>query len=175
METTTPIGSQISELWPEIARATTTRERLRRIAGFLDCCETALQSSDHQTRFNVFFQISHLLAARVCNSEVWDWLQEMAQAADLERQVDMRIAIFELVPDAPIIWSDLFRLWDMWFDPQARWAVYVAYRPFPRRVHQHLRRYIAHRKRQNLSIPDFSQEDFHLVLFSHASQTQTRR
>jgi hypothetical protein len=169
METIATTESQVSKLWPEIARATTTSERLRRIAGFLDCCETALQSSEHQTRFDVFIQISHLLSKRVCDSEVWDWLQEMAHSANLERQVDMRIAIFELVPDAPIIWSDLFRLWDMWFDPQARWAVYVAYRPFPRRVHQHLRRYIAHRKRHSLSMPDFSHEDFHSVLRSHAA------
>jgi hypothetical protein len=142
---------------------------LRRIADLFDCCELALQSSDRQARHDVFLQISCLLSERVCDSEVWDWLQEKAHSADHERQVAMRIAILELVPDAPIILSDLFRLWDMWFDPQARWAVYVAYRPFPRRIHQHLRRYIAHRRRHNLPAPDFLHEDFQSVLRSHAT------
>jgi hypothetical protein len=169
METVSTTESRISELWPEIAKATSTSERLRRVADLFDCCKASLLSSDRQTRYDVFHQISYLLSERVCDTEIWDWLQEVARSADLERQIDMRIAIFELVPDAPIIWSDFFRLWDMWFDPQARWTVYVAYRPFPRRIHQHLRRYIAHRRRHGLPIPDFSHEEFHSVLQSHVT------
>ena len=167
MESSNSSDSRVSQLWPEIARASTTAERLRRIAELFDCCQEVLRSPDRQARFHVFHQVSYLLGEHVCDAEVWDWLQEMAHDADHERQVDMRISVFELVPDPPITWSHLFRLWDMWFDPRARWAVCCAYHPFPRRVHQHLRRYIAHRRRHGLSIPEFSHEEFHAVLQQH--------
>lgn len=121
METISTTESRISRLWPEIAKATSTSERLRRVADFFDACEVSLLSPDRQTRYDVFYQVSNLLSERICDAEIWDWLQEVARSADLEHQIDMRIAVFELVPDAPIIWSDFFRLWDMWFDPQARW------------------------------------------------------
>ena len=160
--------SHVEQLWPEIAKAPTMSERLRRIADFFDCCEQVLRSPDRQVRHHVFHQISYLLAEHVCDAEVWDWLQELARSADHERQVEMRIAVLELVPDPPITWSHLFRLWDMWFDREARWAVYAAYHPFPRRVHQHLRRYVAHRRRHGLSVPEFSHEEFHKVLQCHA-------
>jgi hypothetical protein len=169
MESFTPSQSRVEQLWLAIAKATNTSDKLRRVADFFDCCEQVLKSPDHQTRYNVFHETSYLLSRDVCDEEVWDWLQEKARSADLERQVDMRIAIFELVPDPPIIWSHLFRLWDMWFDPQARWAVYAAYYPFPRRVHHHLRRYTAHRRRCRLPIPQFSHEEFERVLQFHAA------
>lgn len=158
---------RVEQLWAEIVKATSTRDRLRRIADLFECCEQVLQSEDRQSRYQVFHEISCLLGARVCDAEVWDWMQEMARSADDERQVDMRIAVLELVPEPPIIWSDIFRLWDMWFDPQARWAVCAAYRPFPRRVHQHLRRYAAHRRRHRLLVPEFSIEEFQGVLRRH--------
>jgi hypothetical protein len=161
--------SRVAQLWPEIAKAAGTGERLRRMADFFDCCEEVLESSEHQTCHDVFYQISFLLSENVCDATVWDWLQEVARSATHERQVDMRIAILELVPDPPIIWLHLFRLWDMWFDPEARWAVCAAYHPFPRRVHQHLRRYIAHRRRHGLPVPEFSHEEFQKVLQSHAA------
>jgi hypothetical protein len=167
-ESTSP--SRIDQLWPEIAKAPSLSERRRRIADFLDCCEQVLQSPDRQARYHVFHQISYLLDEPVCNAEVWDWLQELARSADYERQVDMRIAVFELVPDPPIAWGHLFRLWDMWFDPRTRWAVYAAYHPFPRRLQQHLRRYIAHRRRHGLPVPEFSHEEFHAVLRRHAQR-----
>jgi hypothetical protein len=169
MQTFTPSESCIEQLWPEIAKAANTADRLRRIADFFECCEQAFQVSERQARYHVFHQISYLLGKHVCDAEVWDWLQEMARSADFERQVDMRIAVFELVPQPPITWSHLFRLWDMWFDPQARWAVCAAYHPFPRRVHQHLRRYMAHRRRHGLPLPEFSHEEFHTVLQRHAA------
>ena len=161
--------SRLELLWPEIALATSTRERLRRLADFFDCCEQVLQSPDREARYHVFHQISYLLSEHVCDAEVWNWLQEMARGANHERQIDLRIAVFELVPDSPVNWSHLFRLWDMWFDPSARWAVYAAYQPFPPRVHQHLRRYLAHRRRHGLPVPEFSQEEFHTVLQSHVA------
>lgn len=155
--------------WQEIVDSKTTRDRLRRIANFFELCEEVLRSSDRRARYNVFHQISHLLAEQVCDEEVWDWMQEMARGADHDRQVDMRIAILELVPDPPIKWSHVYRLWDMWFDPDARWAVCAAYRPFPRRVHPHFRRYSAHRRRHRLPIPEFSLEEFQSVLQKHAA------
>jgi hypothetical protein len=168
MESPVTSQSRITLLWPEIGRASTTPERLRRVAEFFDCCQEVLASSDRHARYSVFHEVSYLLGKHVCDAEVWDWLQEMAHGADHERQVNMRIAIFELVPDPPITWSGLFRLWDMWFDLQARWAVYAAYYPFPRRVHQHLRRYNVHRRRHGLPPPEFSHEEFHSVLRQHA-------
>lgn len=168
MESSDTSESRVSQLWPEIARASTTIERLRRIVEFFSCCQELLQSAGPQDRYHVFHQVSYLLGEHVCDAEVWDWLQELARGADHERQVDMRIAVFELVPDPPITWSHLFRLWDMWFDPQARWAVYAAYHQFPRRVHQHLRRYIAHRRRHGLPMLEFSHEEFKRVLRQHS-------
>lgn len=168
MVASTTEDERVWQTWQEIIRAPSTAERLRRTATFFDCCAEALKSPDGQARYQVFHEVSHLLSTRICDHEVWDWLQETARSADLERQVDMRIAIFELVPDPPITWSHLFRLWDMWFDPQARWAVCAAYYPFPRRVHQHLRRYIAHRRRSALPMPEFSHEELHGVLQRHA-------
>ena len=169
MESSVTNQLPISELWPEIARTTNMSERLRRIADFFDCCHEVLQSPDRQTRYQVFHETSYLLGKQICDAEVWDWLQEMARSANRERQIDMRIAIFELVPASPVIWSHLFRLWDMWFDPQTRWAVCAAYHPFPRRVHQHLGRYVAHRRRHGLPLPDFSHEEFQRVLHNHAA------
>jgi hypothetical protein len=169
MRSSIPSESRVEQLWPEIAKATSTADRLRRIADFFDCCEQVLQSPDRQARYQVFHQTSYLLAEHVCDAEVWDWLQEMARSADHERQLDMRIAILELVPDPPINWSHLFRLWDMWFDPWARWAACAAYYPFPRRVNQHLRRYLAHRRRHGLPVLDFSLEEFHVTLQRHAA------
>lgn len=173
MQSSSTSESRVEQLWPGIAKASSTCNRLRRIADFFDCCEDVLRSPDRHTRYHVFHQISYLLYEHVCDAEVWDWLQEMARSADHERQVDMRIAILELVPDPPIIRSHLFRLWDMWFDARARWAVCAAYYPFPRRVHQHLRRYIAHRRRHGLLAPEFSHDEFHAVLQRHATAQVT--
>jgi hypothetical protein len=151
---------KVEDLWPEIAKAANTSERLRRTADFFDCCQEHLQSPDRQARYHVFHEISYDFGKCTCDAEVWDWLQEIARSADRERQVDMRIGIFELVPDPPINWSHLFRLWDMWFDPHARWVVYSAYYPFPRRLASHLRRYSAHRRRHRKTIPEFSHTEF---------------
>jgi hypothetical protein len=169
MGSPTTSESRVEQLWPEIAKATNTSDRLRRIADFFDCCEQVLGSSDRQVHYHVFHQISYLLGEHICDAEVWDWLQEMARSADHERQADMRIAVFELVPEPPVLWSHLFRLWDMWFDPQTRWAVCAAYSSFPRRVRQHLRRYSAHRRRHGLPAPEFSHEEFQRILQHHTT------
>ena len=159
--------SLFDEFWPGIARAATTSDRLSRLAELLEGCDKFLRSPE--TRYSVFHQLSYRLSEVPGDAVIWDWLQEKARSADLERQVEMRIAIFELVPDPPINWSHLFRLWDMWFDPRARWAVCAAYFPFPRRVHQHLRRYQAHRHRHGLPLPRLSEEEFRAVLARHAA------
>ena len=158
-------------MWAErIRRSQHTVERLRLTADFLHQCETALRHSDCQGQYEVFAEVAHLLADRVCDAEIWDWLQETARSADLGQQIHMRIAVLELVPAPPINWHDLFRLWDMWFDERARWAVWAAYFPFPKRVRRHLRRYIAHRNRQGHAIPEFSEIDFATVQERHKGQ-----
>lgn len=77
-----------------------------------------------------------------------------------KRQAELRIALFEMVPENPVIWTDLFRLWDFWFDPEVRWALFSAYTWFPRRIRAHLARYTAHRRRFGLPVPVFSHEEF---------------
>ena len=160
----------IPDIRGRIKASRRTTDRLEFVATFLRLCEKAIQSPANQTRYGAFAEVAYALADRRCDAEIWDWLQETARSADLDRQIDMRIAIFELVPDPPIIWSDLFRLWDMWFDPGARWAVYSAYVPFPRRARQHLRRYVAHRRRLQLPPPEFSDNEFGVVLKAHGGQ-----
>ena len=165
--TSADLQDRLSQLTSEIQHANKTLERLRLVCTFFELGETVLRSPNDDLHYTVFHEFGPLLSTRLCDAAVWDWLQERARGADLRRQERMRIAVLELVPDPPIHWADLFRLWDMWFDPRARWAVYAAYVPFPRRVHAHLRRYVAHRRRQGLPLPEFSPGEFQAVLPSH--------
>lgn len=159
--------ADIERLRAEVGKAATTSERLRCCADFFDGCDGVLESGNRAEQYLVFQEAAFLLSEGVCDAEVWDWLQEKARSASIERQIAMRIAIFELVPDPPIHRAYLFRLWDMWFDPAARWAALAAYRTFPARLPQHLRRYNAHRRRHDLPVVEFNPEEFQRVLRSH--------
>lgn len=139
-------------------------DRLTALARFLRACEVTQRERANRLRYNAYVEVAYLLGDRVCDGPVWDWLEEQAREAPAGRRENLRIAIFEWIPDSPIFWPDLFRLWDLWFDPATRWAVYSAYFSCPRRVHVHLRRYCAHRRREKKSLPQFSQSDFEQCL-----------
>lgn len=153
----------LSDASVPVKESATTLTRLSALSAYLALCEEALESSEKEVRYGVFHEASYLFAgaARPWIPVIWDWLEEKARDATAERQQNMSVAIFELVPDPPVRWADLFRLWDMWFDPRTRCAVYSAYFLFPRRIHSHLSRYCAHRKRHRLPVPDFSEDEFH--------------
>jgi hypothetical protein len=143
-----------------VKEADCVANRLEALARFFRACEEAQRDSASEIRYHAFVEVAYLLSDRICDAPVWDWLQEQVRNAPTERRENMRVALFEFVPDPPIFWPDVFRLWDMWFDPEARWAVYSAYFPFPRRVHAHFRRYCAHRRREGKALPKFSQDEF---------------
>ena len=142
-----------------------TLTRLSALSAFFTACEEGLSTEDTSSHYHAFAEATFLLGSRIADGVVWDWFQEQARiAATPERREQLRIALFELAPDHPIIWSDLFRLWDFWFDPPARWALYSAYWWFPRRLRSHLARYTAHRRRRRLPVPEFSHDEFHAWL-----------
>lgn len=162
-----PEQVRLEELVAAVKRAGRTVDRLRRLGDFLEYVERWLPTPNRQLRSDLMTEVGHLLAEGQGEGPLWDWLRETARSADLERQVLMRITIFECAPEHPIFWPDVYRLWDMWFDPAARWAVYAAYWRFPRRVYAHLQRYSAHHRRCHLPVPQFSQQEFDAVLKRH--------
>jgi hypothetical protein len=155
------IYDQLEELRHAVEYAEGTLPRLAALSAFFAAGQQELSNENSAGHYTVFHQTAYLLTDRVADGVVWDWLQEQARAAATpQRQEEMRVALFELAPDHPIIWSDLYRLWDFWFDPAARWALFSAYWCFPRRLPAHLARYIAHRRRHKLPVPEFSHDEF---------------
>ncbi len=159
------ICDRLNELHLTVKSAKDTLARLVALSAFFTACEETLTDTSESDQYTVFNEAAFLLGLRVADGVMWDWWQEQARAATTpERRAYLRIALFELVPEPPIIWSDFYRFWDFWFDPDARWAVFAAYWWFPRRLPSHLARYTAHRRRHKLQVPDFSHEEFHLWL-----------
>ena len=156
---------QLNELHRAIEAAEGTLPRLAALSAFFAACQQELSTRNSSQCYHVFAEAAFLLGARLADGVVWDWWQEQARAATAPRhQEQLRIALFELVPAYPVIWSDFYRLWDFWFDPAARWAVFASYWWFPRRLPTHLARYIAHRRRHKLPVPEFSHEEFQVWL-----------
>ena len=148
-----------------VEAAENTQDRLHALSNFFAEYDKRLSIADPLDDYILFNHAAFLLGARVADGVVWDWWQEQARTATTsKRQEELRIALFEMVPEPPITWSGLFRLWDFWFDPQARWALFSAYWWFPRRLRAHLARYTAHRRRFGLSVPEFSHDEFHAWL-----------
>lgn len=162
--------SKLDQLATAVEQAEQLTEKIRALADFLDECDTCLRGPDPQLRYSPFHAISHFFGQPDLECVLWNWLQEKARGADIERQINMRIGILELVPDPPIRWSSVFRLWDLWFDTAARWCVYAAYVPFPRRLKQHWKRYCAHRRRHGLEVPELRVAEFVETLVRHEAK-----
>ncbi len=160
------IEDELGDLDHAVRSAENIVDRCRKLADFLAACEKWLGTGEFPvdgipSHYRVLNHAAFLLGARVADGMICDWWQEQARtAATRDRQEDLRITLFELVPAPPIIWSDFHRLWDFWFDPNARWAVFAAYRWCPRRLPSHLKRYCAQRRRHKRPVPDFSHDEF---------------
>ena len=158
---------QLNELYLAVKSTGGTLRRLSALSTFLAACQQELSLESSPNHYLVCNEAASLLGTRVADGPLWDWWQEQARLADTPHQQELlRIALFELVPDHPIIWSDLYRLWDFWFDPTARWAVFSAYWWCPRRLPSHLARCTAHRRRRKLPVPAFSDDEFQAWLRS---------
>ena len=170
------VYDQLEELLLAVRQAEGTLPRLSALSAFIAAGQQELSTEGFTDHYTVFQHTAFLLGTRVADDVVWDWWQEQARAAaTIERQHHMRLALFESVPDNPIIWSDFYRLWDFWFDPAARWAVFSAYWWFPRGLPAHLARYIAHRHRHKLSVPEFSYDEFQAWLRHAQTPNQALR
>ena len=97
-------------------------------------------------RVQVIHQAAHLYAEpEPLKSMAWNILRAAARDAyrvnSAEYMEDLRIGLFELLPQSPTQDEDVQRLFDCLDDPETRWVPFHAYQRAPRTFARHIAQY----------------------------------
>lgn len=107
---------------------------------FFSTCESLLTDpiTDYSTQ--VYSYVAELLADNVDTDKIWQWLRyRAAVVSNVHEKGAMCIACFEPIPEEPINFENLERLFSLLENPRTAWGVFCAYEneDFPRNIHEH--------------------------------------
>ena len=144
-----------------VEAAENTLGRLAALTDFFTFCEGFLTPEENHNDFIIFQEATFMLNVGVTKGLVWTGGR--SRHAQPLRWIDRcawQSLVLRSLPTCPSFGQICIGLWDFWFDPAARWAVYDAYTNHPHRLRLHLARYSAHRRRLKLPVPGFTYEEF---------------
>ncbi len=132
--------------YERMIRAPTEAGREASLRELLKYCAGVIQEAGPRRQMQLLFGVANALSARPGDGDIWRFLADAAMTADASRKMAMTTAIFELVPEDPVIPEDLIRLWNLSLDPKTEWVIQAAYQRKPRRMERHRAWYLKRRE-----------------------------